>query len=99
MHQRSTPASDYEIGHMHDYIGRWRITWTERWDQDYADTTDTAEPAEPGYLEFTEDNLGSFVAGDLRGWFEFETPDKGGRRLFIHDGDESALTIEREIEE
>lgn len=107
---------------LHNYVGRWRITWTENWDQDYGDY------AEAGYFEFTEDGMGSFVIGDLsgvldvrvspriplmefswkgtsegeeycgRGWFEFETADKGLGHLFIHGGDESTLIIEREIE-
>ena len=105
---------------MHDFIGRWRITWMETWDQDYVDLI------EPGYFEFTEDGLGSFVFGAVRGfvdvrvstsrpyleyswqgvsegddycgrgWFEFGTPFKGEGRLFIHCGDESGITIERQ---
>ncbi len=31
-----------------------------------------------------------------RGWFTFETLDKGEGMLFIHDGDDSRVVIERE---
>lgn len=92
----------------------------EMWAQDYVDLI------EPGYFEFTADNLGQFVFGAVhgwidvrvsmrkpfleyswqgtsegddyygRGWFEFPTPNKGEGKLFIHCGDESGITIERE---
>ena len=31
-----------------------------------------------------------------RGWFEFPTPNEGFGKLFIHNGDESGIEIERE---
>lgn len=36
----------------------------EAWAQDYVDLV------EPGYFEFTEDNLGEFVFGALKGWLD-----------------------------
>ena len=45
---------------MHDFVGRWRIEWMETWSQDYVDLN------EPGYFEFDERGLGSFVFGEFR---------------------------------
>ena len=105
---------------MHEFIGRWRIQSMDTWSQEYVDLV------EPGYFEFTEDNLGSFVFGVVRGWldvrvshrrpfleyswqgqsegdeycgrgwFEFETPDIGEGRIFLHCSDESGVKIARE---
>jgi hypothetical protein len=36
----------------------------ETWGQDYVDLV------EPGYFEFTEDGLGEFVFGAVRGWID-----------------------------
>ena len=90
------------------------------WDQDFVDLI------EPGYFLFTEDGLGEFLFGAVRGWmdvrvshrtplleyswqgddegedccgrgwFEFPTPDNGEGIIFIHCGDDSEITIERE---
>ena len=49
---------------MHDFVGRWRITWMETWDQDYVDRV------EPGFFEFDEEGLGAFVFGVVRGWLD-----------------------------
>lgn len=49
---------------MHDFIGKWRITWMETWVQDYVDLEG------PGYFEFTEDNLGEFMFGAMHGWLD-----------------------------
>jgi hypothetical protein len=105
---------------MHEFVGRWRITWMKTWDQNYVNLI------EPGYFEFTADGLGEFLFGAVRGWmdvrvdsrtpyleyswqgecegddycgrgwFEYPTPNKGEGKIFIHCGDESELTIERE---
>ena len=49
---------------MHEFVGRWKITWMEMWAQDYVDL------AEPGYFKFDEDGLGEFVFGAVRGWID-----------------------------
>lgn len=49
---------------MHDFVGKWRIKWMETWGQDYVDLV------EPGYFEFTEDGLGEFVFGAVKGWVD-----------------------------
>lgn len=49
---------------MHDFEGRWRITWMEIWPRDYVDLI------EPGYFQFDEDGLGAFVFGVVRGWID-----------------------------
>ena len=49
---------------MHEFVGRWRITEMENWAQDYVDLV------EPGYFKFTEDGLGEFVFGAVRGWID-----------------------------
>ena len=55
---------------MHDFKGRWRITWMETWPQDYVDLV------EPGYFQFDEDNLGAFVFGAVRGWIDVRVSGK-----------------------
>jgi hypothetical protein len=49
---------------VHDFVGRWRITWMSNWDQDYVDLV------EPGYVEFTDDGFGEFVFGAVCGWID-----------------------------
>lgn len=49
---------------MHDFLGKWRITWMSNWDQDYVDLV------EPGYFKFTEEGLGEFVFGAVTGWLD-----------------------------
>lgn len=49
---------------MHDFTGKWRITWMAEWDQKYVDLI------QPGYFEFTEDGLGEFVFGAVKGWVD-----------------------------
>lgn len=46
---------------MNHFTGKWRITWIDPWPQKEAD------PDEPGYFEFSDDNLGEFAVGSLRG--------------------------------
>ena len=50
---------------MHNFEGRWRITWMEMWAQEYVDLV------EPGYFQFDEDDSGSFVFGAVTGWVDF----------------------------
>ncbi len=49
---------------MNYFLGRWKITWMDMWDQDYIDLV------ESGYFLFNEDNLGEFVFGAVRGWLD-----------------------------
>jgi len=49
---------------VHDFVGKWRITWMSNWDQDYVDLV------EPGYFAFTDDGLGEFVFGAVKGWVD-----------------------------
>ena len=46
---------------MHDFVGRWRIERMETWTQEFVDLQ------EPGFFEFGEIGLGSFVFGTIRG--------------------------------
>ena len=46
---------------MHDFTGRWRITRTENWTQDFVDLV------EPGFFEFDSNGLGHFVLGNIIG--------------------------------
>lgn len=43
------------------FLGRWRITWMENWDQDFVDEE------EQGYFEFEKDDLGQFHFGYVHG--------------------------------
>ena len=52
----------------------------------------TREP----FLEFSWQGVSEGDEYCGRGWFEFPTPDQGEGMLFIHCGDESTVTIERE---
>src|SRR5437870_6729996 len=47
------------------FLGRWRITWMEMWDQGFVN----AEV--PGYFEFGPDRFGSFQFGYVRGDIEY----------------------------
>ncbi|UXI03594.1 hypothetical protein [Photobacterium sp. TY1-4] len=49
---------------MHDFIGRWKITSMSNWSQEYVDLV------EPGYFEFSNDGLGQFVFGAVKGWMD-----------------------------
>lgn len=49
---------------MHDFIGRWKITWMDEWAQDYVDLI------EPGYFKFDEEGLGEFAFGAVHGWVD-----------------------------
>lgn len=51
---------------MHDFVGKWKITWMELWGQDYVDLE------EPGYFEFEEGRFGNFVFGAMWGQVDFQ---------------------------
>lgn len=46
---------------MSEFAGRWRIQWMETWSQEYVDKD------EPGYFEFDDQGLGSFLFGTIHG--------------------------------
>jgi hypothetical protein len=47
------------------FLGRWRITWMEQWDQDFVDEE------EEGYFEFDKQNLGQFHFGYVHGHMDY----------------------------
>lgn len=58
-----------------NFIGRWRITWMELWDQDFID-----EEVE-GFFEFGPKETGEFRFGYIRGEIDY--------RLTARDGEQS----------
>lgn len=46
---------------MHDFVGRWRIKEMQTWTKEFVDLV------EPGFFEFTEDCLGRFAFGTIKG--------------------------------
>ncbi len=58
------------------FDGKWMIVEMEQWDKDYIDLV------EPGYFEFGQDDLGSFVFGVVSGCIDYRlTNDKGKEKL------------------
>jgi hypothetical protein len=55
------------------FVGRWRITWMEQWDQAFVD-----EEAE-GFFEFEKEDLGSFQFGYVRGQIDYRLSTRDGR--------------------
>jgi len=47
---------------MHEFVGKCKIKWMETWPQDYVDL------AVPDYFDLTEDGLGVFVFGAMKGF-------------------------------
>jgi len=69
---------------MHKFIGRWRITWMEVWDQDYIDCE------QPGYFDFSENNLGEFAFGYVEGQLDVRYSSRQKRLDYSwQGGDES----------
>ena len=66
---------------MKQFVGRWRITAMEMWDQDYVDLV------EPGFFEFGSDGMGAFVFGAVRGWLDARVSDRGARLEFTWQGE------------
>jgi hypothetical protein len=60
----STGSLYFRENSVHDFVGRWKIKSMTTWPQDYVDLD------EPGYFEFTEDGLGQFVFGAVKGWLD-----------------------------
>ena len=67
---------------MNRFIGNWKITEMEQWDQDYIDLV------EPGYFQFGEDDMGEFVFGTVNGFMDCRYDnDKDAKRVeFSWDG-------------
>lgn len=49
---------------MKNFLGRWRITQMEMWDQDYVNLV------EPGAFVFEKNSQGQFVFGTVSGWLD-----------------------------
>lgn len=66
----------------HPFLGRWRITEMEVWDQDFVDLKG------PGYIQFDRDNLGTFRFGTTQGQLDcrLETVEGETRIDFSWDG-------------
>jgi hypothetical protein len=47
------------------YLGKWKISQMEVWDQDYIDLV------VPGYIEFEVDQGRSFQFGTVKGWIDY----------------------------
>jgi hypothetical protein len=64
------------------FLGRWRITWMEQWDQDFVD-----EEVE-GFFDFDTDGSGSFQFGYVQGRIDYRllTWDGKSRMEFSWDG-------------
>ena len=54
-------------------LGRWRIVEMERWDRDYINLV------VPGYLQFEDDEMGSFQFGTVQGWMDCR-PERIGKQ-------------------
>jgi uncharacterized protein YndB with AHSA1/START domain len=67
---------------MNKFIGNWRITEMEQWDQDYVDLE------EPGYLRFSKDGMGKFVFGTVNGFTDcrYDNDQDAKRVEFSWDG-------------
>ena len=58
------------------FIGRWRITFMEEWDQDYVDLVT------PGFIEFNENETGEFQFGTVQGFIDHRIQ-KFGKQIQI----------------
>lgn len=47
------------------FLGRWRITYMEEWDQDYVDLVTT------GYIKFNEGESSQFQFGTVKGFLDY----------------------------
>jgi len=66
------------------FVGRWRITWMEMWDQDFVD-----EEVE-GYFAFKPDGNGEFQFGYVRGDIDYKEVVREGKPSieFTWDGND-----------
>ena len=49
---------------MNKFIGKWKITEMEQWDQEYIDLV------EPGYVLFDKNDQGQFLFGTVNGFID-----------------------------
>jgi hypothetical protein len=74
---RGCPPPKFEIGFSHScrgqtmvdrgksFIGAWRITHMDEWDQDYIDLEMN------GYIRFNDDKTGNFQFGTVQGFIDY----------------------------
>lgn len=55
---------------MNRFVGNWRITEMEQWNQDYIDLV------QAGYFQFSKDGSGEFVFGTVNGSLDCRYDDK-----------------------
>lgn len=61
---------------MKTFIGKWKITEMEQWDQEYIDLV------EPGYFLFDKEGMGEFVFGTVSGFMDCRfSSDKNIKRV------------------
>ena len=67
---------------MNRFIGNWKITEMEQWDQDYIDLV------EPGYFGFDRDGIGEFVFGTINGFMDcrYDNDEDAKKVEFSWDG-------------
>jgi uncharacterized protein YndB with AHSA1/START domain len=67
---------------MNRFIGNWKITEMEQWDQDYIDLE------EPGYFRFSKGGMGEFVFGTVNGFIDcrYDNKKDAKRVEFSWDG-------------
>jgi hypothetical protein len=67
---------------MNRFIGNWRITEMEQWDQEYIDLE------EPGCFRFSKDGMGEFVFGTVNGFIDcrYDNDKDANRVEFSWDG-------------
>ncbi len=56
--------SNENINDMNKFVGKWKITDMEQWDQEYIDLM------EPGYYLFDNKGMGEFVFGTVSGFID-----------------------------
>lgn len=67
---------------MSHFVGYWRITWMEEWDQEFVDLI------EPGHFHFDEDGLGFFMFGAVEGQVDYRLSDDEQRVEFSWSGND-----------
>ena len=68
------------------FIGKWRISEMEQWDQDFVD----AEV--PGYISFTKNGMGEFQFGYVHGFMDCRYSEEKGCEVvkFSWEGNDEA---------
>lgn len=67
---------------MNKFIGKWKISEMEQWDQEYIDLV------EPGYVQFNKNGQGVFVFGTVNGFTDcrYDTKTSPSRVEFSWEG-------------